>query len=48
MTASLYLPRDVEFLRWIVGFGGNVKVTQPEALMVKVKAIGDAIVRVYE
>ncbi|MEH2160094.1 MAG: AAA family ATPase [Nostoc sp.] len=39
---------DVEFLRWIVGFGGNVKVAQPEALMVKVKAIGDAIVRVYE
>ncbi|MEH1793490.1 WYL domain-containing protein [Nostoc sp.] len=39
---------DVEFLRWIVGFGGNVKVTQPEALMVKVKAIGGAIVRVYE
>lgn len=39
---------DVEFLRWIVGFGGNVKVAEPEALMVKVKGIGDAIVRVYE
>ncbi|MEH2334953.1 WYL domain-containing protein [Nostoc sp.] len=39
---------DVEFMRWIVGFGGNVKVAQPEELVVKVKGIGEAIVRVYE
>ncbi|MBC1225003.1 YafY family protein, partial [Nostoc sp. UCD120] len=39
---------DVEFLRWIVGFGGNVKVVQPEELLVKVKEMGEAIVRVYE
>jgi predicted kinase len=39
---------DVEFLRWIVGFGGNVKVVQPEDLVEKVKGIGEAIVGVYE
>lgn len=39
---------DVEFLRWIVGFGGNVKVVQPEELVVKVKEIGEAILKVYE
>ncbi|OKH11642.1 kinase, partial [Nostoc calcicola FACHB-389] len=48
----LILPKwylgDVEFLRWIVGFGDNVKVAQPEELAVKVKGIGGAIVRVYE
>ncbi|MEH2131115.1 MAG: WYL domain-containing protein [Nostoc sp.] len=48
----LVLPKwylgDVEFLRWIVGFGGNVKVVQPEELIVKVKGIGEAILAVYE
>ncbi len=39
---------DVEFLRWIVGFGGNVKVVQPIELVEKVKGIGEAIVGVYE
>lgn len=39
---------DVEFLRWIVGFAGNVKVVQPEELVEKVKGIGEAIVGVYE
>ncbi|MBC1278408.1 WYL domain-containing protein [Nostoc sp. UCD121] len=39
---------DVEFLRWIVGFGGNVKVVQPEELVAKVKGIGEAILKVYE
>lgn len=39
---------DVEFLRWIVGFGSNVKVVQPEELVVKVKEIGEAILKVYE
>ncbi|MEH1885525.1 MULTISPECIES: WYL domain-containing protein [unclassified Nostoc] len=39
---------DVEFLRWIVGFGGNVKVVQPEELVAKVKGIGEAILKVYQ
>lgn len=38
---------DVEFLRWIVGFGGNVKVVQPIELVEKVKGIGHDIVGVY-
>ncbi|MBD2772619.1 WYL domain-containing protein [Iningainema tapete] len=38
---------DVEFLRWIVGFGGNVKVVQPFELIEKVKRIGKDIVDVY-
>jgi predicted kinase len=38
---------DVDFLRWIVGFGGNVKVVQPQELVDKVKKIGEAIVKVY-
>ncbi|WGV24280.1 WYL domain-containing protein [Halotia branconii] len=39
---------DVEFLRWIVGFGGNVKVVKPEELIIKVKEMGRAILAVYE
>ncbi|MBD2247401.1 WYL domain-containing protein [Nostoc sp. FACHB-888] len=39
---------DVEFLRWIVGFGGNVKVVQPEKLVAKIKGIGEAILAVYK
>ncbi|GAB1543357.1 hypothetical protein NUACC21_60310 [Scytonema sp. NUACC21] len=39
---------DVDFFRWIVGFGGNVKVIQPQELLDKVKGIGEAIVRVYQ
>ncbi|MEA5504175.1 AAA family ATPase [Halotia wernerae UHCC 0503] len=49
---QLILPKwylaDVEFLRWIVGFGGNVKIVKPEELMLKVKKIGEAILAVYE
>lgn len=49
---QLVLPKwylgDVEFLRWIVGFGENVKVAQPEELVIKIKGIGEALVRVYE
>ncbi|MDF5706670.1 MAG: WYL domain-containing protein [Nostoc sp. S4] len=48
----LILPKwyinDVEFLRWIVGFGGHVKVAQPEKLRLKVKETGKAIARIYE
>jgi predicted DNA-binding transcriptional regulator YafY len=49
---QLILPKwyldDVEFLRWVVGFGGNVKVKQPEDFMLKVKSIGEAILSVYQ
>lgn len=39
---------DVDLWRWIVGFGGQVKVVQPQELMEKVKAIGAQIYRVYQ
>ncbi|MBD2440814.1 WYL domain-containing protein [Nostoc sp. FACHB-110] len=49
---QLLLPKwyldDVEFLRWVVGFGGNVKVVQPEDFRLKVKRIGESILSVYE
>ncbi|MGI2906259.1 AAA family ATPase [Tolypothrix sp. VBCCA 56010] len=38
---------DVDLRRWIVGFGGNIKVMQPQALVKQVKVIGDAISHVY-
>ncbi|BAZ33844.1 hypothetical protein NIES4074_63580 (plasmid) [Cylindrospermum sp. NIES-4074] len=38
---------DVEFIRWIVGFGGGLRVLQPEELVVKVRGIGEEIVEVY-
>lgn len=39
---------DFDLWRWIVGFGGNVKVIEPIELVEKVKGIGNAIVEVYE
>ncbi len=39
---------DVEFVKWVVGFGGNVKVVQPLELVEKVRGIGKGIVGVYE
>ncbi|WP_245912289.1 WYL domain-containing protein [Brunnivagina elsteri] len=38
---------DFDLWRWIVGFGGNVKVIQPIELVDKVKGIGSEIVGVY-
>lgn len=38
---------DVNLLRWIVGFAGNVKVKQPIELINKIKEIGTAITEVY-
>lgn len=38
---------DFDLWRWIVGFGGNVKVIQPIELVNKVKGIGSGIVGVY-
>ncbi|TVP63053.1 MAG: WYL domain-containing protein [Nodularia sp. (in: Bacteria)] len=39
---------DVELMRWIVGFGGNVKVVQPPELVDKVKEMGQAIFELYQ
>jgi predicted kinase/predicted DNA-binding transcriptional regulator YafY len=48
---KLILPRwsleDVDLWRWIVGFGGNVKVIQPDDLVHRVKGIGEGICRLY-
>jgi predicted kinase len=38
---------DVDLRRWIVGFGGNIKVKKPPAIVEQIKAIGDAISHVY-
>ena len=38
---------DIDLLRWLLGFGGNIKVIQPQALVEKVQDIGSAIVQVY-
>jgi hypothetical protein len=38
---------DADLLRWIVNFGGNVKVVQPIELVEKIKATGEAICQVY-
>ncbi|NER30489.1 MAG: WYL domain-containing protein [Symploca sp. SIO1C4] len=39
---------DVDLWRWIVGFGGQVKVVHPQELVEKVKAIGAQICRIYQ
>ncbi|AFY99371.1 WYL domain-containing protein [Calothrix sp. PCC 6303] len=39
---------DFDLWRWIVGFGGNVKVIEPIELVEKVKGIGSGIVQVYD
>jgi predicted DNA-binding transcriptional regulator YafY len=38
---------DVDFIRWIVGFGGQVKVHQPEVLQKRVYLIGEEIQKLY-
>ncbi|GAA6622224.1 AAA family ATPase [Scytonema sp. NUACC26] len=39
---------DFDLWRWIVGFGGNVKVIEPPELVNKVKEIGTGIVKAYD
>ncbi|NEO73848.1 WYL domain-containing protein [Moorena sp. SIO3H5] len=39
---------DIDFLRWIIGFGGQVKVVQPQELVDKIHKIGADICRVYQ
>ncbi len=38
---------DIDLQRWILGFGGNIKVMQPQAIVEQIKTIGDAISHVY-
>jgi predicted kinase len=46
------LPRwsleDIDLHRWILGFGGQVKVVQPPELVEIIKAKGEAIYQVYQ
>jgi hypothetical protein len=39
---------DFDLWRWIIGFGGYVKVVEPLQLVEKVKEIGRGIVEVYD
>lgn len=41
------LSQDVDFKRWILGFGGHVKVVQPKALADNVRSIGKDIWKAY-
>jgi predicted kinase len=43
----LWSLEDVDLLRWIVGFGGQVKVINPPELVNKVKELGEAICLLY-
>ena len=38
---------DVDFKRWVLGFGGHVKVITPQALADNVQSIGQAIWKAY-
>ena len=39
--------QDVDLWRWVAGFGGNVKVVQPQPLIDKIQDIGAGICRLY-
>ena len=39
---------DVSFLSWVIGFGGHVKVKEPEKLKKTVYETGSSIVEVYQ
>ncbi len=38
---------DIDLLRWVLGFGANIKVIQPQALVDKVQDMSRAIAQVY-
>lgn len=38
---------DVDFLRWILGFGAQAKVAEPQSLVDKIKAISTEITELY-
>ncbi|NET45369.1 AAA family ATPase [Okeania sp. SIO2B3] len=40
--------KDVNFLSWVIGFGGHVKVVKPDELIDSVYEVGLGIVEVYE
>lgn len=39
---------DVDLRRWIIGFGNQVKVIEPIALVNKIKEIGQSVAKLYE
>ena len=47
----LVLPKwylqDVEFFRWVIGFGNGVKVVKPQELVNKIRETAEAIIQVY-
>ena len=43
----LWSLEDIDLLRWIVGFGGQVKVINPPELVIKVKELGETISLLY-
>jgi predicted DNA-binding transcriptional regulator YafY len=40
--------QDFDLWRWIIGFGGNVKVINPPELVEKIKKIGEDIFNNYQ
>ncbi len=48
VTLPNWCLEDVDLLRWIVGFGGQVKVVNPPELVDRVKTIGQAIAHLYD
>lgn len=38
---------DIDLKRWILGFGGNIKVVKPEELTQDIQSIGENIYRIY-
>lgn len=38
---------EFDFLRWIIGFGGEVKVIEPVELVQKIKLLAEGIVDIY-
>lgn len=42
------LTNDVDFKRWVLGFGGHVKVVTPSTLAQNVQTIGQAICQAYD
>jgi predicted DNA-binding transcriptional regulator YafY len=47
----LVLPKwylqDVDFFRWVIGFGGSVKVVEPQEFIDKIRETAKAIVQIY-
>jgi predicted kinase len=47
VTLPKWCLEDVDLLRWIIGFGGQVKVVNSPELVEKVKEMGNAITKIY-